>query len=79
MLAALAAVDSVVVFEQDTPLALIEALRPDVLVKGGDYTEAAIVGAAEVRTWGGTVRIIPMVEGVSTTKIIAKAIASSPA
>lgn len=79
MLAALAAVDSVVVFEQDTPLAVIEALRPDVLVKGGDYTEATIVGSAEVRSWGGTVRIIPMVEGVSTTKIIAKAIASAPA
>lgn len=79
MLAALAAVDAVVIFEQDTPAALIEAIRPDVLVKGGDYAEATIVGAAEVRSWGGTVRIIPTVEGVSTTKIIAKAIASSPA
>jgi D-beta-D-heptose 7-phosphate kinase / D-beta-D-heptose 1-phosphate adenosyltransferase len=79
MLAALAAVDSVVIFEEDTPLATIEALRPDVLVKGGDYTEASIVGAAEVRGWGGIVRIIPIVEGFSTSKIIAKAIASSPA
>jgi D-beta-D-heptose 7-phosphate kinase/D-beta-D-heptose 1-phosphate adenosyltransferase len=79
MLAALAAVDAVVIFEQDTPAVLIEAIRPDVLVKGGDYTEATIVGAAEVRSWGGTVRIIPTVEGASTTKIIAKAIASSPA
>jgi D-beta-D-heptose 7-phosphate kinase / D-beta-D-heptose 1-phosphate adenosyltransferase len=79
MLAALAAVDSVVVFEEDTPLAMIEALRPDILIKGGDYTEATIVGAAEVRKWGGVVKIIPIVEGFSTTKIIAKAIASSPA
>ena len=79
MLAALAAVDSVVIFEEDTPLALIETIRPDVLVKGGDYTEAAIVGAAEVQGWGGTVKIIPTIEGFSTTKIIAKAIASSPA
>ncbi len=79
MLAALAAVDSVVIFEEDTPLDIIQALRPDVLVKGGDYTEAAIVGAAEVQSWGGTVRIVPTIEGFSTTKIIAKAIASSPA
>ncbi|HEX3941679.1 MAG TPA: bifunctional D-glycero-beta-D-manno-heptose-7-phosphate kinase/D-glycero-beta-D-manno-heptose 1-phosphate adenylyltransferase HldE [Acidobacteriaceae bacterium] len=79
MLAALTAVDSVVVFGEDTPLSLIEAVRPDVLVKGGDYTEATIVGASEVRSWGGAVRIIPVIEGISTSKIIAKAIASSPA
>jgi D-beta-D-heptose 7-phosphate kinase / D-beta-D-heptose 1-phosphate adenosyltransferase len=78
MLAALTAVDSVVVFEEDTPLATIQTIRPDVLVKGGDYTETTIVGAAEVRTWGGSVKIIPTVEGFSTTKLIAKAIASSP-
>ena len=53
MLAALESVDAVVVFEQDTPLELITLLRPDVLVKGGDYTEATIVGAAEVRERGG--------------------------
>ena len=79
MLAALAAVDSVVIFDEETPLAIIEAIRPDVLVKGGDYTEAGIVGAPEVRGWGGIVKIIPTVEGFSTSKIIAKAIASSPA
>ncbi len=79
MLAALAAVDSVVIYEADTPLAIIEAIRPDVLVKGGDYTEAEIVGAPEVQGWGGTVKIIPTIEGFSTTKIIAKAIASSSA
>jgi rfaE bifunctional protein nucleotidyltransferase chain/domain len=53
VLAALAAVDAVVVFDEDTPLQLIMTLRPDVLVKGGDYTEASIVGAREVREWGG--------------------------
>lgn len=79
MLAALAAVDAVVLFGEDTPLHLIETLRPDVLVKGGDYAADGIVGAAEVRSWGGTVKIIPTVEGFSTTNIIAKAIASTPA
>ncbi len=79
ILAALTAVDSVVVFEEDTPLPIIEAIRPDVLVKGGGYTESNIVGAAEVRSWGGTVKIVPLVEGLSTAKIIAKAIGSAPA
>jgi D-beta-D-heptose 7-phosphate kinase / D-beta-D-heptose 1-phosphate adenosyltransferase len=79
MLAALTAVDAVVIFAEDTPLATIEVLRPDVLVKGGDYSEATIVGAPEVRSWGGTVKIIPIVEGFSTTQLIAKAIESSPA
>jgi D-beta-D-heptose 7-phosphate kinase / D-beta-D-heptose 1-phosphate adenosyltransferase len=79
MLAALTAVDAVVIFAEDTPLAVIEALRPDVLVKGGDYTETTIVGAPEVRSWGGTVKIIPIVAGFSTTQLIAKAVESSPA
>jgi D-beta-D-heptose 7-phosphate kinase/D-beta-D-heptose 1-phosphate adenosyltransferase len=70
VLAALAAVDCVVVFEEDTPFALINALRPDVLVKGGDYTEASIVGAAEVRSWGGDVVVIPLTPGHSTTSTI---------
>lgn len=73
ILAALAAVDAVVVFDDPTPLALIEALRPDVIVKGGDYSEETVVGAKEVRSWGGRVKIIPTVEGFSTTKLIAKA------
>jgi rfaE bifunctional protein nucleotidyltransferase chain/domain len=72
VLAALAMVDAVVLFEEDTPLALIEALRPDVLVKGGDYSEATVVGAREVRAWGGEVAIIPLTPGHSTTSIIAK-------
>ncbi|HEY9228439.1 MAG TPA: D-glycero-beta-D-manno-heptose 1-phosphate adenylyltransferase [Gemmatimonadaceae bacterium] len=70
VLAALAMVDAVVVFEQDTPLELINALRPNVLVKGGDYTEASIVGAREVRAWGGDVIVIPLTPGQSTTSTI---------
>lgn len=77
ILAALAAVDAVIIFDDPTPLHLIEALRPDVIVKGGDYSEETVVGAKEVRAWGGTVRIVPIVEGFSTTKLIARA--TSPA
>ncbi len=73
ILAALSAVDAVVVFHEATPLKLIEAIRPDVLVKGGDYREEAVVGAREVRTWGGRIELIPLVEGISTTHLIAKA------
>lgn len=75
ILAALAAVDAVIVFDQPTPLELIVALRPDVIVKGGDYREETVVGAKEVRSWGGSVKIVPTVEGFSTTKLIAKAMA----
>ena len=70
ILAALAAVDAVVVFDESTPLRLIEAMRPDVLVKGGDYTEDEVVGAAEVRGWGGRVELVPLVHGCSTTNLI---------
>ncbi len=73
VLAALAAVDAVVVFDEPTPLELMVALRPDVIVKGGDYVADEIVGAAEVHSWGGRVEIVPFVEGFSTTKIIARA------
>jgi D-beta-D-heptose 7-phosphate kinase / D-beta-D-heptose 1-phosphate adenosyltransferase len=76
MLAALAAVDAVVIFDDPTPLQLVEALQPDVIVKGGDYTEDNIVGAKEVRSWGGRVKIVPTVEGCSTTGLLAKAIPS---
>jgi D-beta-D-heptose 7-phosphate kinase/D-beta-D-heptose 1-phosphate adenosyltransferase len=72
VLAALEAVDAVVLFGDDTPLELILALRPDVLVKGGDYTEETIVGAREVREWGGDVVVIPLTPGQSTTSIIEK-------
>jgi rfaE bifunctional protein nucleotidyltransferase chain/domain len=70
VLAALSMVDAVVVFGNDTPLELIGALRPNVLVKGGDYTEASIVGAREVRGWGGDVVVIPLTPGHSTTSTI---------
>jgi D-beta-D-heptose 7-phosphate kinase/D-beta-D-heptose 1-phosphate adenosyltransferase len=73
ILAALAAVDAVVVFDDPTPLRVIEALRPNVIVKGGDYNEDTVVGAREVRSWGGRVKIVPTVEGFSTTKLITKA------
>jgi rfaE bifunctional protein nucleotidyltransferase chain/domain len=70
VLAAFEMVDCVVLFDQDTPLELIERLRPDVLVKGGDYTEDTIVGASQVRSWGGTVVVVPLTPGQSTTNII---------
>jgi D-beta-D-heptose 7-phosphate kinase/D-beta-D-heptose 1-phosphate adenosyltransferase len=70
ILAALASVDAVVVFDESTPLHLIEALRPDVLVKGGDYAKDEVVGAAEVRGWGGRVELVPLVAGCSTTSLI---------
>ena len=55
---------------------LVQALRPEVLVKGGDYARDAIVGAREVLDWGGRVEIIPLTEGASTTQIIAKSCVS---
>jgi rfaE bifunctional protein nucleotidyltransferase chain/domain len=70
VLAALEAVDAVAVFEQDTPLELIVALRPDVIVKGGDYTPDTVVGRREVESWGGRVAIVPLTPGQSTTSII---------
>ena len=70
VLAALEAVDAVVTFEEDTPRELINVVRPDVLVKGGDYTESSVVGASEVRAWGGRVVIIPLTPGHSTTSTI---------
>ncbi len=72
MIANLAIVDMVVVFEEDTPLALIKALMPDILVKGGDYSLDQIVGAKEVIANGGKVIINPIVEGYSTTGLIEK-------
>ena len=73
VLAGLACVDLVTAFDEDTPAALIAAARPDVLVKGGDYDADDIVGADEVRGWGGEVRIAAFVEGHSTTATLAKA------
>ena len=72
ILSNLAIVDLLVVFEEDTPLELIKALMPDILVKGGDYTIDQIVGAKEVIAGGGKVIINPIVEGYSTTGLIEK-------
>lgn len=72
LLASLSVVDLVVIFEEDTPLTLIKALLPDVLVKGGDYTEDQIVGAKEVKANGGRVVINPILEGYSTSSLIAQ-------
>ena len=72
MLAALGFVDAVVLFEEDTPLRLIETLKPHILVKGDDYTIDNIVGADVVLREGGEVKTIPLVKGYSTTQIIDK-------
>ncbi len=72
VLGALECVDAVVVFEQDTPLELVQALEPDVIVKGGDYSPDTVVGAREVIARGGRVVIIPLTPGQSTTSIIEK-------
>lgn len=71
-MAALQFVDMVVPFEEDTPAALIELLKPDVLVKGGDYEVSSIVGADTVLQNGGEVRVLPYIEGYSTTSLEAK-------
>lgn len=72
VLAALASVDAVILFDEDTPLRLIDALRPDVIVKGDDYSEEQVVGGKEVKSWGGSVKLIPLVQGRSTSNIIKK-------
>ena len=72
VLASLAAVDLVVVFGEDTPLDLIRALRPDVLIKGADYTIETVVGAAEVQSWGGDVFLANLVDRQSTTRMAEK-------
>lgn len=72
MLAHMLLADAIVIFDEDTPLELIKALMPDVLVKGGDYTIEQIAGAKEVIENGGKVVLADMVDGVSTTKIIEK-------
>jgi D-beta-D-heptose 7-phosphate kinase/D-beta-D-heptose 1-phosphate adenosyltransferase len=72
VMAALAAIDAVVLFHEDTPLELIKRLKPNVLVKGGDYTAETVVGYDEVVASGGRVEIVPTVEGFSTTNIVKK-------
>lgn len=70
VLAMMHVVSAVVYFDEDTPLELIKLVRPDVLVKGGDYREEEVVGAGFVRSAGGKVKIIPYITGHSTTEII---------
>ncbi len=70
VMAALEAVDAVVIFEQDTPLEIVRHLQPTVIVKGGDYTPETVVGADDVRARGGDVVIVPLTSGQSTTSII---------
>lgn len=72
VLAGLGSVDLVVPFDEPTPLTLIEAARPEVLIKGADYAEEEVVGAREVKAWGGEVRLAAIVEGYSTTAAIAR-------
>jgi len=78
VVAALAAVDYVTIFAEDTPLALIRALRPDVLVKGGDWTPDKIVGADLVRARGGSVHSLPFAPGYSTTELVRRIRATAP-
>jgi D-beta-D-heptose 7-phosphate kinase/D-beta-D-heptose 1-phosphate adenosyltransferase len=72
-LSALEAVDAVTVFDEDTPLELITAIRPDVLVKGGDYRPEDVVGRAEVEGTGGRLVLIPLAEGHSTSNVVRRA------
>ena len=72
VVAALGSVDLVVPFDEDTPLALVVACHPDIIVKGGDYTVETTVGAAEVIGWGGRFEAIPLLPGRSTTQLVGK-------
>jgi len=72
VVASLDAVDYVTLFDDPTPLRLIECLRPDVLVKGGDWKAESVVGGDAVRSWGGRVVIVSLTEGASTTNIVEK-------
>lgn len=72
MMCALEFIDYVIIFEEDTPLELIKKIQPDVLVKGGDYSDQYVVGTKETEAWGGKLMLLPFVEGKSTTNIINK-------
>lgn len=77
ILASLACIDYIVIFEEDTPLDLIKTLKPDILIKGADYTIENTIGAKEVLSWGGSVEHISLLPGRSTTSILQKAQVSS--
>jgi D-beta-D-heptose 7-phosphate kinase/D-beta-D-heptose 1-phosphate adenosyltransferase len=72
ILTSLSMVDFVVIFEEDDPLNLIKLIRPDILVKGGDYTMDEVVGRKEIESWGGRVELFPYIKGVSTSDIISR-------
>ncbi len=72
ILASLEFIDFITIFPELTPLELINYLKPDIIIKGGDWTEDKIVGRDDVKKWGGRVIIIPEVEGKSTTNIVEK-------
>jgi len=72
VLSSLKCVDRIVSFADETPIKLIKEIKPDVLVKGGDYKVKDVVGHKEIKSWGGEVKIIPLVTGLSTTNIIKK-------
>lgn len=75
LLSYLIPVDLVVGFSDDTPLRLIKKIRPDILVKGADYKISEIVGAKEVKSWGGEVKRMPLMRGKSTSRIVEKLLA----
>ena len=72
VLAALESVDAVILFDEDTPLNLINAIQPNVIAKGSDYSADQVVGGKEVQSWGGEIALIDLVEGRSTSNIIKK-------
>lgn len=74
VIASLSVVDFVIPFSDRTPLKIINAIKPDILFKGSDYTEANVVGASQVRRWGGQVSIVPLQKGKSTSEIVKKII-----
>ena len=78
VIGALRSVDLVVLFEEDTPLTLIRALRPDVLVKGDDYTVETVVGADLVLGWGGRVELVLLIPEQSSSRLIAKSRTGRP-
>ncbi|MFH1258952.1 MAG: D-glycero-beta-D-manno-heptose 1-phosphate adenylyltransferase [Elusimicrobiota bacterium] len=72
LVAALAVVDYVVAFSQSTPAQLIIRLKPDILVKGGDYRVSQVVGRESMESWGGKVVVVPLLKGYSTTSLVEK-------
>jgi D-glycero-beta-D-manno-heptose 1-phosphate adenylyltransferase len=79
VIAALQSVSAVTWFEEDTPLQLIELLRPDIIVKGGDYDMSRLPETALVQSWGGQARALPFVEGYSTTRLVNRIKTTPPA